>query len=243
LSTPESTQAVCLDPVAPGADWTARTVYPAAELRRRAAELARSLAGLGANPRDPELRARYVDLVAPGETPRMRTDMAAMSGCALVAAGFWRAMGVKHRALLPPYHIGFAVERLWDIGKATSAGRWPNAEQLDDRTRALGALPAPGDIVFVGEEPAREHVFVCIESGLRAGSCVVYGLDGGQRDDEGHQLIGLREHAWFTGARGRVFDVARDITPGKSWGAARRVMGWADLETVVAATSGGKENA
>lgn len=242
MTTPESTQACGLDLAEPCGDRTAYMVYPEAELRRRAASAARSLAGLGANPRDPERRERYLDLVAPGETHAARADMARASGCALAAAGFWRAIGVKHRLLDAPYRVGSAIRRLSTIGGIAQAIRWPRGDLLEDRAQALGAMPAAGDIVLVGEEPAREHVFVVVEAGLRAGAPTLWCVDGGQRDEAGYQLVGLREHVWFRGARGAAFDVARDITPGKGWGSSRPVQWWLDLEAVVAATSSAKEN-
>ncbi|XXX73895.1 hypothetical protein WMF30_40240 [Sorangium sp. So ce134] len=214
----------------------AEPTVPSLELRRRAAEIARGLVDLGANPRRPDRRADYLHLVAPGETGRSREDMARMSGCALVAAGLWRALGVQHPLLGAPYAVGTAVTRLIRIGTEARALRRPDADALEQRPRAIGALPGPGDVVLVGTGPS-EHVFVVIEPGLRAGMPVIWALDGGQRDPDGYQLVEAKEHVWSVAAAGeeprRVLDIARNIEPGRSWGAQRQVMCWIDLDAVV----------
>jgi hypothetical protein len=193
-------------------------------VRERAAAVARSLDGIGANPKSSPARARFIELVAPGEKPRRGKELAALSSCALVAAGVWRSVGVEHALLRAPYVLGTAVSRLVQIGLMAGAVRRPSPE--------LVVMPAAGDVCWVGDGGA-EHVFVCIEVGLRAGAQVLWTLDGGQRDADGFQLAACREHIWRA-AGARVVDVARDITPGKSWGNERAVQGWIDLEAVVA---------
>jgi hypothetical protein len=56
---------------------------------------AKSLAGLSADPSGPRYE-EYLDIIAPGETPERQREMAEMSGCALVVAGIWRAVGIDH---------------------------------------------------------------------------------------------------------------------------------------------------
>ncbi|KYG11421.1 hypothetical protein BE21_57565 [Sorangium cellulosum] len=188
-------------------------------IRERAAEFARGLDGLGARPATLD---RYVDLIAPGESQRMRQDMAKMSGCALVAAGVWRAVGVP-----PPYRLETAVSRLVAMGVEAGAMRRPKADRL------TSTLPLPGDVVWVGEGMGT-HVFVAIDVGLRNDMPVIFAADGGQRDDEGYQVVELKEHVWSTAGR-EVLDIARCLTPGKKWGPQRPVQGWIDLETITAA--------
>ncbi|WP_437647839.1 hypothetical protein [Sorangium sp. So ce362] len=212
-------------------------VVPSPELRQRAAELASGLAGMGGSTRAASRREEYLDLIAPGESPRMQAEMARMSGCALVAAGCWRALGVRHPLLAAPYAVGTAVSRLMRIGAEARAIRRPDPDAREHGPRELWAMPGPGDVVLVGSG-ANEHVFVVIEAGLRAGVPVIWALDGGQRDVEGYQLVECKEHVWTPSGAGaatrRVLDIARNIEPGRSWGAQREVVCWIDLDAVVA---------
>ncbi|MGK3961333.1 hypothetical protein WMF01_12200 [Sorangium sp. So ce1667] len=202
-------------------------------VRERAAEFARALNGIGAGP---DTRGQYIDLIAPGESPRMRAWMADMSGCALVAAGVWRAVGVRHRLLEPPYKVQTAVSRLVAMGVECGAMRRPRADRLTE------CLPQPGDVVWVGQGIGT-HVYVAIDVGLRSGIPVLYALDGGQRDDDGNpattdpQIIYAKEHVWTASGR-EVLDIARRLEPGERWGAQRPVQGWIDLVTIVAAFGG-----
>jgi len=127
-------------------------------------------------------RERYLDLIAPGETPQRAADMAAMSGCALVAAGVLRACGVEHPSLAAPYRVGDAVARLVRIARERGALHGPER------------VPEPGDLVIVGggaDGGGPEHVWIALSS---PEDDVIDGIDGGQRDGSGRQEIRAREH-------------------------------------------------
>jgi hypothetical protein len=102
--------------------WAAAATTRRGQLRRRAAELARSFDGLGAHPRAPERRRQFLALVAPGEEPRRAAAMATMSTCALVAAGFLRGIGVWHRLLAAPYRLGSAGSAGRHVGNVGAPG-------------------------------------------------------------------------------------------------------------------------
>lgn len=87
-------------------------------------------------------RVRYLELIAPIESPAMRNAMLGMSGCGLVARGFWRLAGVQHKRLSSPYVIGNAVADIVAIAHDFNA--WVPCRP------DLLQLPVPGDVVLIG---------------------------------------------------------------------------------------------
>ncbi|KYF87775.1 hypothetical protein BE20_24840 [Sorangium cellulosum] len=189
--------------------------------RARAVEIARSLAGLSADPRNPEARREYLELIAPGEEPQRAADMARMSGCGLVVAGLWRRLGLEHPLLEPPYKVGTAISRLVEVARAR--GAWKPYRQ--------GAIPLPGDAVLVGDagHGEVEHIFTVLGVSTNH-RVVIASVDGGQRID-GHQVILTKKRVWVDG---------RDIViagkdPGAELVGGRRILGWVDLQSLVEA--------
>jgi hypothetical protein len=169
---------------------------------------AAALDGIGANPaRD---RARYLDLIAPNETPERAAEMAGMWGCALVARGILRAF-ITHPIFAAPYRDRRAMSDLVDIARDAGALHPPSR------------VPEPGDFVIVGggeDGGGPEHVYMALPDGD--------GVDGGQRDDAGYQVIRIRKHELRDG-----WDSARD--DGHPAGRPRRVRWVVDCEQVLAA--------
>lgn len=120
------------------------------------------------------LRQAYLELIAPGEMPERQAEMARMSGCALVVAGIWRRMGIRHPLLDAPYETGAAVSRLWKIAREVGARRkWHEIKAA-----------RVGDVVRVAHP---EHVWTVAES--ESWDYANYtGVDGGQVED-GHQCV------------------------------------------------------
>jgi hypothetical protein len=145
--------------------------------------LARLLDGLSASETDPDVRARYLALVAPGEEAQKAAEMARMSGCALVARGILREV-LEHELLERTYRIGHAMSDLVEIARR-AGGFYDYADRI----------PEPGDLVIVGEGAA-EHVWIAVELlGDDGRDCLDFdGLDGGQVDEHGAQCIRLRRH-------------------------------------------------
>jgi hypothetical protein len=170
-------------------------------------------------------RQRYLDLIAPGEAPRMRDAMSGESGCALVVRGFWRLFGVKDRRLDAPYTTGKAVA--WLVAIARERGAWVNA----DRDK----LPGVGDMVLVGGDMQRdggvEHVYVTLE--LRGDPVTVYSIDGGQVDAGNQQIIRRKERGWILREKAYWDVVIAGSDPGSATQRGRRVKGWVDLERLV----------
>ncbi len=166
-----------------------------------------------------DTREWYLELIAPGETPHMRAEMATMSGCGLVVAGLWRAAGIEHRKLEAPYRIGTGVSRLISIAHEMKA--WVPYEP--------GQLPQSADMVLVGDNGAGgiEHVFTVVhaidENGIRLRS-----VDGGQRIGK-HQVIRAKTRTWKGGK-----DYAKAANdPGGSNSAGRKIYGWINIEKLV----------
>ncbi len=155
---------------------------PLVEGRLRAVRFARDLIGLSANPADPVSRARYLEVIAPGETPARAEEMALMSGCGLVARAVLRAAGVRHPRLERPYVTTKAFEDIETI-----------AHEAGGLLAGAAALEG-GDLVIVAE-PA--HVFTVIEVTDYAydDALDVVSVDGGVPDDHGHQGIVRRTRA------------------------------------------------
>lgn len=147
---------------------------------------AAGLAGLSADPADELTRAVYLDTIAPGETPQMRHDMALMSGCELTALAVLRRFAA-HPLLDGRYVVGKAGVWLWRLARDADAFSAP------------GSDPCPGDIVIVGggvDGGGPEHAWIC-KTAKRVGyvdAVHVEAIDGGQRDDGGHQSIAERDH-------------------------------------------------
>lgn len=179
------------------------------DVRARATSFALSLAGL-THP-DP----RYSALVAPGETKARAAEMARMSGCALVVAAVWRAVGIERPSLAAPYKDRTAVSRLMVIAHAANA--WiPYSD---------AAQPCPGDAVLL-EGP--EHVYIAITSWRDPyGDLVLDGIDGGQLDGYGAQKIEHKTHEW-SGNRESAYPVGHEERRGLT----RPVLGWICLARV-----------
>lgn len=232
MSRPESSQRAATRQIA-------RNVAGAVMLRAHAVEIAERWIGCSADPADFWSRVEYESIVARDEPAPLAADMMHMSGCGLVAAGLWRALGVKHKLLAPPYQIGTALARLVEIGRQAGGIMYASPGLLP--------IPAPGDVVLVGAGQS-EHVFVVARAwrqfggGAEAGPVIrIESVDGGQRDERGHQTIARRERAWSV-EHGAMWDRARP--PGEAWGHGRVVQGWIDLLAVVGrfgAVAPGKE--
>jgi len=174
------------------------------------------LADLGANPCDLVERQRYFELVAPGEAPARATEIATMSGCALVCRGILRAF-IQHPILDAPYRTGRAMADL--IGIAVEAGALHGPERV----------PEPGDLVVVGggaDGGGPEHVWIALTVEAFDEQLVAGAIDGGQRDADGHQVVRERKHVLGAG-----YDLARD--DGAPGGAPRRVRFVVDVEAVL----------
>lgn len=122
--------------------------------------------GLGAEDAPPGRRERYLDLIAWGETERVRAALARCSGCALVVRGILRRIGFDDPELKARYRMGMAVADV--VAIARRHGAW-----------LPGTTPiVAGDIVLVGGVGlgGNEHVFVVVDNdGARVTS-----VDGGQ---------------------------------------------------------------
>src|SRR5262249_33719153 len=157
------------------------------KIRATAVELAKSYVGLGADPSDPECRLKYLDLIAPGEADEKQAAMADDSGCGLVVAGLWRALGAQSPLLDPPYKTGTGLSRLLQIGQKAHA--WV--------TYAPGKVPSPGDAVLVGDNGAGgiQHVYTVTSVSTDDG-VAIESVDGGQKDDGQFQTILEKKRVW-----------------------------------------------
>lgn len=187
------------------------------EIRSKAVEIARAMAGLGANPKKPETRQRYLEVIAPGEPDAKRDEMGTMSGCGLLVAGIWRELGVKAKALEPPYKVGSGVSRLIQIARAAKA--WVPFKK--------DARPAPGDMVLVGDNGAGgvEHVYTVVAVREGEGGIEIESVDGGQRDGERCQLVLLKNRVW----KGNRDCVRSGSDPGAAVAGGRVIQGWVDV--------------
>lgn len=187
------------------------------DLRDRVVAIAQSIVGVSANPADPESRQQYIDLIAPGETDYQQANLADnCSGCGLVVAGIWRALGVTAPELDPPYQTATGISRL--IAIARHAGAWV--------AFSAGKRPSPGDAVLVGTGPGEtEHIYTVISVTDDDGSTVVESVDGGQRDAARQQTILVKRRAW----RGHRDIVFAGSDPGAACAAGRTIAGWIDV--------------
>jgi hypothetical protein len=155
--------------------------------RVKLVELARSLDGLGMGTQSD----RYRKLIGYSESITRAHEMAQMSGCALVVRGLWRHVGVRHPILMEPYRTGQAVCDLFEIAQSASA-----------LVTVRDELPAvsDGDAVIVGggAQGGGEHVWTVLDVTARdypeRGTHLIRGLDGGQRDGQGLQMIEIKTH-------------------------------------------------
>jgi GH25 family lysozyme M1 (1,4-beta-N-acetylmuramidase) len=176
-------------------------------LREQAVEVANGLVGLGAATGDPQKDLQYRGLVAPGETLGTQNDMATMSGCALVAAGVWRAVGVGDETLNAPYVIGQAISRLYNL--AVARGAWVDY--------SASKRPSPGDTVLLTNA---EHVYTVIEISADGNSLTT--VDGGQVDAAYNQIILKKTRTWSG---------STDVCGSTS----RTISGWVDITRLGAA--------
>lgn len=145
------------------------------------AAFARELDGVSAGD---ESRDRYLELIAPHETPRRAAEMATMSGCALVQLGILRAF-IDHPLLAATYRTGMAFGDLLAIARQAGALHGP------DRSLEGGDLVMVGDLGDgVGGGPG--HVWMALAE--LGEDDQVDGLDGGQRTGSGQQLVQVRRH-------------------------------------------------
>lgn len=171
------------DPDATSPAWPSDTLPTGApavlatDLRAALVAHALSLVGLTADPGKPDLRARYLATVAPGEREHMASEMAKMSGCALTALRGYLAPFISHPITSSPYVIGAAVSDLVRVGREAHA------------IRDVYTMPNAGDVVIVGggaDGGGSEHAWISIGEGS--------GVDGGQPDTRGFQSIARRAH-------------------------------------------------
>lgn len=177
-------------------------------------QAALSVVNLGANPKHLDMKQAYIDLVAPEEPEGKVNDMLKMSGCGLTVAGIWRMAGVKHYKLNPPYVVGTGVSRL--VTLANKVGAWIPFKR--------DALPDLGDMVLVGDngDGGIEHVFTIVATGP---TCADFeSVDGGQRDEEGFQIIRHKRRIW----KGQKDVAYVGSDPGSNLLGGRRIIGWAD---------------
>lgn len=127
----------------------------------------------------------YRDAICSSDADRTdqlrRSQLGAMSSCALLVRATWAACGVEHPILTAPYRIGRAVSDVVQIARERGAWRGP-------LTR-----PAPGDVVVV-EGP--EHVATV--TGWDGDVCL--SIDGGQ--GPGGRAIGACRRMWQAGRLG-----------------------------------------
>jgi hypothetical protein len=153
---------------------------------------AASLAGLSADITAPMIRDRYLNTVAPGETPARAAEMALMSGCALTCRAILRRF-ISHPILEQPYRDRQAVSDLVEIARDAARG-------LPRNTVMASRELSPGDMLIVGggeDGGGPEHAWTalsCVENPYPDGGYLLDGLDGGQRNAGGHQLIEVRAH-------------------------------------------------
>jgi len=184
-------------------------VNPSEHIRDAVCRVARSLVGISADPSS--LRyAEYLNLVAPGDTLKRQEELARASDCALVVAGIWRAVGISSPLIEGAYLDRTAVSRLYTLARTSGALRsaYPNSK------------PQPGDTIWVGHGPS-EHVYTCLE----IQGDIILGVDGGQRDPNGFEIVLVKEHKWSTlQEQSRVLE--------GSWGAPRSINGWWDITDI-----------
>lgn len=172
-------------------------------------------------------RQAYLDLIAPGETAASQEQMSKMSGCGLVIGGFWRRAGIVDPSLDPPYKVGTAVNRLYEIARKN--GAWIAYKS------GQGMLPSPGDMVLVGNASMGgnggiEHVFTVTSATDEA---TIRSIDGGQVDSKGFQCITEKERVWTAG-----WDAAKKANDPGGAGSKRLIIGWAAVSKLAGLRAG-----
>ncbi|MEP7126691.1 MAG: GH25 family lysozyme [Byssovorax sp.] len=170
-------------------------------LRDQAVRIATGLVGLGEATHDPQKDLQYRGLVAPGEVQSTQDDMAGLSGCGLVAAGVWRALGVWDPTLNAPYKVQSAISRLYDLAVLRRA--WVDY--------SASKRPSPGDTVLL---TSAEHVYTVIE--ISADGLNLTTVDGGQVDAAYNQIILQKTRTW---------NGSTDVCGATS----RTIVGWVDI--------------
>jgi hypothetical protein len=191
----ESYEGICYD-----GNWTPTcpSLAPATSVRDTVVQYAQSLAGLSAAQ---STYLRYVGIVAAGENLTTQASMAHMSGCGLTVAGIWRGSGYRGAALDAPYKVETAISRLIQIGQ--SAGGYVAYQS--------GALPSPGDMVYIGESP-NEHVYTVISVDKQGESVVIQSIDGGYPGSAGSDnSIASSQHVWTNGRDSDLYKKNRTI--------------------------------
>lgn len=172
---------------------------------------ARTLSGLSADPGCLATRAQYLELIAPGETPARKVELATMSGCALVQRGVLRHF-IDHPILSAAYRDQHAMSDLLAIAQQAGAAHGADRD------------PLAGDIMIVAEP---EHAFLVLDiTGdpyAHVDPCeLLTCLDGGHRDEQtGYQSIIVRDH-----------ELQRGID--EAGGLRRRVVWVLDLSAILA---------
>lgn len=195
------------------------TTYAEEVIRRNAVAWARSCAGVSAHPAGPTW-GRYVELVAPGETPRRQAEMARESSCGLfLGRGYLRAvLATVPAPLAGAYVDGRALADLRAAAAAAAAVRPPTHR------------PAPGDIVHLAAGPGGcEHVYLVVGAEPlpdELGGLGVDSIDGGQRLGA-YEAVLARQRVLVTEGAG--------VEDQEIGGATRSVCAVYDLATLVAA--------
>jgi hypothetical protein len=180
------------------------------EIRKAVVDAATACVGLRADDQ------KYLDFVAPGETPERQAGMSKMSGCALTVAGIWRAAGLSDPKLDAPYKDGQAVSRLISIAKANKA--WCQF--------AADEYPEPGDMVLIGDNTTTggfEHVYT-VTAPVEGETSFFDTVDGGQVDAN-LQCIKAKRHKWL-GKRDKGFS---NTDPGSNTSGGRIIIGHVDV--------------
>lgn len=158
--------------------------------------------------------ARYVDLIAPGETEQMRRDMARQWGCALVCRGILTLAGVNEPELRPPYRITRAMADVIQIGQRYGAWIVPSSP-AECRAVPQGAMVVMGQGLktHIATVTARSvHYTGAVDlvtvDGVRENGVPTVAVRGGRI--EGTSLVSKRDGArrirgWVDPAR-LVFD-------------------------------------
>ncbi len=187
-------------------------------IRDNIVDVAFSVVGYGENPRDPEMRQAYIDLIAPGETPIMQAGMIHASGCGLTVGGIWRRAGLVDKRLDPPYKVGHAIARLIEIAKDHNG--W--------KVYKGSGMPEPGDMVMVGDNGAGGTQHVYTVTSVDVDTKVIESVDGGMRDTQGFETIKRKRRIWSGGTDAMYENMDH---PAKIYGG-RKIIGWVDVTTL-----------
>jgi hypothetical protein len=186
-------------------------------IRQKFVAAARSVVDLEADPKNPDARRAFLDLIAPGEMPVRQRELATKSTCGLVVTGIWRLAGVVHPILDKPYVTGSAISRLTKI----AGGAWISYKP--------GRLPRPGDTVRVGDNTTTngaEHVYIVTEVS-NSQDVIIKSIDGGQVTKKTFfQCVRAKQRTWR-----RSRDLCFEGTdPGSNLAGGRIICGWFDAE-------------